>query len=465
MGYVDLIDDTICALITAPGPAGVSVIRLSGSSSYSIAKKTCSFLPENPESHRVYFGTLKDQTQQPIDEVLVTCFEKGRSFTGDESIEISCHGGYLTSNRILAELLSLGTRAAERGEFSFRAFYNGKLDLVQAESVLSIIESQSETARSLALRQLKGRLSSIYIDIENQMLNVLAQLEASIDFSTEDIEPHGIEAIVTSINQCNESIQRLLNSYKQGKVLQDGFRLLILGPPNAGKSSLYNALLGEEKAIVTDIAGTTRDLLESSTSEFGRSIHIVDSAGIRETEDQVEKIGVQRSLDSVDNADALFFICDIRNISQTDFSPLIPYLEKAHILLNKVDTLEGIQPSHEEYSRVINEKLSSQNFDSIHLVSIKKNEGLQEVRVKLELVSQMDMGVDDHLITQYRHYEYLNKAYSSMQKAAGVLSEGSNYDLSALDIQQALQHVYAIIGKEYDEQVLDRVFSQFCIGK
>ncbi len=295
--------DTICAVSTPHGVGGISVIRVSGLDTLSIVAKICPFLPEHPESHRVYFGVLRNSqnaagsaSADEIDEVLVTYFKKGKSFTGEEVIEISCHGSPVICQSILHELVLLGARPADRGEFTFRAFMNGKLDLVQAESVLSLIESQSQQAARLALRQLKGSVSKKLEDIENDMTWVLALAEAGIDFSTEGIQLVENSVVLERLDKIEKSLEELVGTFKVGRVLKDGFRIVLTGLPNVGKSSLLNLFLEDERAIVTDIPGTTRDVIHGDTSFKGVKFTFLDTAGLRESvSDLVEKIGIQKA--------------------------------------------------------------------------------------------------------------------------------------------------------------------------
>ena len=246
MSYVDFVEDTICALITAPGLSGISVIRVSGSLALSLVRSFCGFLPTSPESHKIYFGNFKAGADI-IDEVLVSYFANGKSFTGDETIEISTHGGYSAANRVLSELLGAGGRGAERGEFSFRSFFNGKMDLVQAEGVLSIINSRTDQARDIAVKQLKGHLSEHLNSLEDKLIQVMAQLEASIDFSTEDIDPYSLKEMSGLLESAISDCEKLVTSFKKGRVISTGIKATLAGPVNVGKSSLYNSLLRQEK--------------------------------------------------------------------------------------------------------------------------------------------------------------------------------------------------------------------------
>jgi tRNA modification GTPase len=465
MSYVDLVDDTICALITTPGLSGISVVRVSGPGALNTVKKFCSFLPDDPESHRVYFGRFRSADNEIIDECLVTYFAKGRSFTGDETLEISIHGGFSCSDRVLSELLSQGCRPAERGEFSFRSFYNGNIDLVQAEAIHSIIHSRSDLARSQALKQLTGSVSKAIEKIEQDLIHVLAQLEASIDFSTEDIEPYSLDKTKQLTVDILKRVQVLASGFKKGRVLNEGLNIVIAGAPNAGKSSLYNSLLGQEKAIVSAQPGTTRDVLETSYREFGLPLWLIDTAGLRETEEEVEKLGILRTQEKLESADFIFFVLDATLIDSWDFTPIEGRLSKTVFIISKMDQVTNQPRPKEFFYEEISKRLSIQKDQPIFLISSKTLEGIQDVRVFIEKKSLVDIHQDESLITQHRHFDHLTKCSKYLQSAVDLFNKQASYDLLALEIQAGLREIFSLLGKEFDEQVLDHVFKQFCIGK
>jgi tRNA modification GTPase len=465
MSYVDLVDDTICALITTPGLSGISVIRVSGTGAFDIVKKFCAFLPEEPESHRVYFGRFRSSGQEIIDECLLTYFAKGRSFTGDETLEISVHGGFSCSDRVLSELLSAGCRAAERGEFSFRSFYNGNIDLVQAEAIHSIIHSRSDLARSQALKQLTGSLSKSVDEIERDLIHVLAQLEASIDFSTEDIEPYSLNKTKQLTEDILSRVNRLAEGFKKGRVINEGLNIVIAGAPNAGKSSLYNSLLGRDKAIVSATPGTTRDVLESSYREFGLPLWLIDTAGLRETEEEVEKLGILRTKEKVELADYIFFVLDGTQVDTWDLEPIKSRLLKTVFIVTKIDQLNSQNRNKADFSKEISQKLGSHKPTEVFLVSSVTLEGIQELKGFIEQKSLVDIHQDESLITQHRHFDHLSKCSKYLSGAVELFDKNASYDLLALEIQSGLREIFGLLGKEFDEQVLDHVFKQFCIGK
>lgn len=464
MSYVDLIDETICALITAPGPSGISVLRVSGPKALVYAKKHCSFIPDEPESHKVYFGNFKASDGEIVDEVLVTYFKKGKSFTGDETIEISTHGGFFPSNRALMELTSSGCRPAERGEFSFRAFYNGKLDLVQAEGILSLINSKSDMARGLAVRQLKGNLSNSISEIEEGLIYVLAQLEAAIDFSTEDIQPASLVDVKNRFGSLDKKVQQLVASYKRGKVIHDGINIIIAGPPNAGKSSIYNQILGQNKAIVTNLPGTTRDLLESTYRDLGLPIQLIDSAGLRESSDVVEKLGIEKTKETLLKSDTVFYTLDITDYSNHDLRLVKDISDRVYFVFNKMDLSEDIQGDKDKAAQWILSHLDIQ-MDKLLFVSVENGYGFQELKLAIQKASLLDMNSDEATITQYRHFDNLTKCSEHLNNAISLCDREESYDLIALEAQLSLKEVFSLLGREYNEQVLDLIFKQFCLGK
>ncbi len=462
MSYIDLVDDTICALITTPGLSGISVVRVSGKNALSISRKICPFLKSDVESHRVYLGRFKTAQGEIIDEGLVTYFAEGQSFTADETLEFSLHGGKACAEKLLQELLSLGCRAAERGEFSFRAFYNGKIDLVQAEAIHSLIKSRNDMARSQAVGQLTGVLSQQMDKIEQGLIHVLAQLEASIDFSTEDIEPYSLDKMKQSISEIHLQVEQMSSGFKKGRILTEGLKVVIAGAPNAGKSSLYNALLGQEKAIVSAVPGTTRDTLESTYSETGMPLSLIDTAGLRDSDEEVEKIGIERALQRLEEADFILFVLDAANEDSWDFQPVLHKLEKTVFILSKLDQNPGTE---EIYTRKIAKVLNSQPLHRIFLTSSKTLVGIQGVKGFIDTKSLVDIHHDEALITQHRQHSHLQKCSNFLQRSLDLFDKQASYDLLAIEIQSALAEIFAMLGKEFDEQVMDHVFKQFCIGK
>ena len=304
-------EDTICALATPPGESALALIRISGSRAFEAGRKLCPFLPPKIKSHHIYFGRLaQPETGKALDEVLVSCFQKGRSFTGEESLEISCHGSAFICSSILEALTSINVRLAEKGEFSYRAFMNGKIDLVQAEHVLELIQSRSEKAREQALRGLTGKVSLYLKLLEKKLLRLLSNMEASIDFSDQDIKPFSEKQQNSLLKDIQKDLDLALKGFEQGRINKAGFCLLLLGAPNAGKSSLFNRFAREERAIVTELPGTTRDILSLSLLLKQREFCVKDTAGFRKDPDPVEQKGMQRALEEAEKADLLVFLVE-----------------------------------------------------------------------------------------------------------------------------------------------------------
>lgn len=455
-----LSDDTICALSTPPGHGGIAVIRVSGSKAFKIARAVCPFLPENPESHRAYFGLAKDRSATEIDEVIVTCFVDGRSFTGEETAEISCHGSPVLALNIINELIHSGARTARNGEFTYRAFMNGRIDLVQAESVLSLIESQSKPAAKVALRQLQGDLSKDFLELEDGLVWMLAHLEASIDFSTEDIEVVSASELIKRGTELQNRIEKMLESYRHGRIIRSGLQVALVGKPNVGKSSLLNALVGEDRAIVTAEAGTTRDLVEGRITIAGVPVSFIDTAGLRETENEVEKIGIARSRKAVGDADVVFHVVDETfNAESMNLVPKNSSDQIFVVLINKTDL--------PELSHKVVEIESAARAAGIKTISVsaKTGKGLDEVRKLLETRLQTDTLASGHLVTQARHAELLKKIHGSLLKGNSLIKADSSPEFIAFELQEAIHAIHELLGKEFNEQIIDRIFKEFCLGK
>lgn len=463
--------DTICALSTPAGVGGLAVVRVSGPQAVSLTRGLCSFLPQSPDSHRAYYGILMSMKsgtkREPIDEVVVTFFQKGRSFTGEDTIEISSHGSPQITKDILAELTLAGARPADRGEFTYRAFMNGRLDLVQAESVLSLIESQSKQSTQQALRQLQGNLSKDLEKIESDLIWCLAHIEASIDFSTEGLEVVDSNELLMKVKELRHQIGRLVDSYQAGRVLKDGYQLVLTGVPNVGKSSLLNLLVEDERAIVTDVPGTTRDLIEAFFMVEGFKINVTDTAGLRESEDRVEIIGIEKSYEAQKRADGIFFIFDSsRELTSAEVKEIASLdLERTIFIGNKSD-----QGNKSPAERITDFVQNLQGFDrvskeKVHIVSAfdkRDGEKLKNLLIKNLRETQFE---DQAVISQARHFENLSGAFENMIQAEVLVKEGTSPELTALELKEALLRVQETLGKRFDDQIMDRVFKEFCIGK
>jgi tRNA modification GTPase len=473
----------ICAVSTPHGLGGISVIRISGELSLEITRKIAPFLPRTPESHKAYFGTLQSRADGgsaaiDIDEVLITYFKTGKSFTGQEVLEISCHGNPQICKSILNELIACGARAAERGEFTYRAFMNGNVDLVQAESILALIESESDRSMKLALRQLKGQLSKQLLSIEDRLTWLMAHIEAGIDFSTEGLELVSDTVVVEKLASLKSALSSLVSSYKAGRILRDGVHVALAGRPNVGKSSLLNLLLEEDRAIVTDVAGTTRDVISGETTFRGLKLTFLDTAGIRSHSlDLVEQIGIQRSHEAHADADVILFIYDLSVGLTEDDAEVLKRLPREHLLVigNKLDKIPGTKNEallKESLFKVLTQ-LQIENL-SLDSHSDKRNlffvSALDENARPLILEELCGRFIasdqrDSILLSNARHYENLSRSLLNIEKCEELVQMGLGSEFLAIELKEALVAVQETLGKRFDDQVMDRVFKEFCLGK
>tara|TARA_B100000609_G_scaffold199624_1_gene205143 strand:- start:21218 stop:22591 length:1374 start_codon:yes stop_codon:yes gene_type:complete len=455
-GLLNRDKDTICALASAPGRAGISVVRLSGPQAQVIAKKLCPFLPESLESHHIYYGHLRDpKSNHNVDEILAAYFSAGRGFTGEECFEFSLHGNPNLVDQCLELLVEHGARMAERGEFTFRAFHHGRIDLVQAESVLDLIQSESRKSASLSLRQLQGNLSSEMFQLKSEITSILAHLEANIDFAAEDIQVAEMDVLRDQTQALVSQIEKLLSNHRAGRILRSGFKVILLGSPNVGKSSLLNVLLGEEKAIVTPIEGTTRDLIEGQFLLEGYPVDLMDTAGLRESLDEIEKIGQKRAREKMESADLILMLIDGSKGVFPEEQALFESLprDKTLVLVHKSD----LKPA----------KISG-DFGSVPSVrlSSKTGEGLDDLKgMILKRILQEVPSEDSVVSVNARHYNHLKRAQKFLGDSLTLMVNEESPDLIALELHQCLRQIYEILGEVYDDQVMDQVFSQFCIGK
>lgn len=455
--------DTICALATAHGMGAISIIRVSGPTCETAVRKLAGFLPGKLETHKIYYGIIRTvEGEAPLDEVLISYFASGRSFTGESTFEISCHGSETIVASILEQLIAAGARPAKRGEFTYRAFMNGRLDLVQAESVLAMIESKSSRASQLALRQLQGGFSKTLRGLLDELTWVLAQLEANIDYAAEDIVIATDDKLTTKVKKILKETNEILSTYRQGKILREGYQVALVGRPNAGKSSLLNALAGEDLAIVTHIAGTTRDFVDAELVVNGCRVLLIDTAGLRTTDDTVEKIGIERTLAKLESVDEVFYIADASDelsADEKEFFNQLPF-DKITVLLNKSDLIpEG------ELNALVSSRAKDLNVKSIISVSAKSGLGLEEVRNHLAGNLAIQVHEDNTTVANARHFEGLKILKQALEDGLPLLLEGESPDLIALELQAGLFALYEILGQTYDDQVMDKVFQEFCLGK
>lgn len=460
-------EQTICAISTAYGQGGIAVIRVSGPISLEASKKIIPKLNQKKiESHKAYFAEVIDTKGNKVDEVLATYFAEGKSFTGDEVVEISCHGSTYISQKILDLLIENGCFLADRGEFTFRAFMNNRIDLVQAESVLSLIESQNELSAKVALRQLDGHVSKDFDRMESELTWCLAHIEASIDFSTEGIDVVDTQVLIQKLKEIKVEVERLVDTYQAGKLLKEGVKLVLLGKPNVGKSSLLNLLVQDEKAIVTEVAGTTRDVIEAKTVFNGVQFQISDTAGLRETKDQVELIGVDRSKKEALKADVLCVVLGLDEESSWAETLALAEVIKATktlYLVNKADLFSGVQIDE------VRKKLQSivMGLDpkavllTSHLDSGTRTRVLTGAK---EIVGDLSY-LDQAIISSARQFEGAQYCIQMIEKSLSELEQDIGAEFVAMYLKEALVSLQRILGRVYDDQILDRVFKEFCLGK
>ena len=457
------IDDTIAAIATAPGEGGIGIIRISGDKSLQVAqsifKSKSGKMIKDYNTRTLIYGKIVDG-EKVIDEALVAYMKGPNSYTAEDVIEINCHGGFISVKKILELILSKGVRLADAGEFTKRAFLNGRIDLSQAEAIIDVIKSKTDMAHEVAQNQLEGSLAKKIKDLRMNVTEVLAHLEVSIDFAEEDVEEITYQTLEEKAFELRNEIKKLYDTAESGKILRDGLKTVIVGKPNVGKSSLLNSILGENRAIVTDIAGTTRDVIEEFVNIKGIPLKIVDTAGIRETEDVVEKIGVEKSKESFSTADLVIMVLDSsRKLSEEDIEILESLKNKKTIvLLNKIDLEPQIEL--EKIKEFI-------NSDDIIEISALKNQGIEELQDKIEsMVYHGSVKNSSNLmITNSRHKDALFKAYESINDAINAIEQRMPYDFIEVDFKNIWDYLGYINGDTVREDLLDTIFANFCIGK
>jgi len=456
--------DTIAALATAVGIGGIAVIRVSGKLAFSIVDSLFSgrVKIEEASSHTVHFGKICGSDSVILDTALVTVFRNPHSYTGEDVVEISLHGGYFLSQKVLNELYSAGARPALPGEFTYRAFLNGKLDLTQAEAVADIIHSKSEKSHRASLEQLSGKLSKHINDLRTQLLNLCSLLELELDFSQEGIELAQKDESLTKLESIESKITSMIESYSEGKLAKEGVKVALVGRPNAGKSSLLNILLEEERAIVSDIPGTTRDTIEESIILEGLEFIFIDTAGLRESNDVIEQEGIKRTIAKLQNADIVLFIVD-SSILHTfeeakwynDISASFNSRSHEIFVINKIDIKsKEFNPQFFADKRVIE-------------ISCVTHEGIQALKKLLvdTALPHHDSSVSSIIITNLRHKQALENAKKSLQRAKDSIVNGMSGEFIAVDLHEALNYLGEIIGLTTPDDILNNIFSKFCIGK
>ena len=446
-------NDTICALATGGGMSAIALIRLSGIDSIKIANKIFSKELQNKKSHTVHFGTILEGTKI-IDEVVLTIFYKDHSFTGEETVEISCHGSTYIQNKILELLIIKGVRVAIPGEFTMRAFKNGKLDLSQAESVADLIESESAAAHETAIKHLRGGFSKKLKTLRAKLIDFASLIELELDFSEEDVEFANRNQLKDLVSEMHKEVSSLIESFKLGNVIKNGIPVAILGAPNVGKSTLLNSLLNEDKAIVSNIAGTTRDSIEDELIIKGYNFRFIDTAGIRKTEDIIETLGIEKTLLQANKSTIIIYLIDATldiNQQLIDIKKLEKEDQRKVIkVINKID---------------LNKSIKNQ-LDDIVYISAKEKKGLEKLKDEiLDFTNLNSLYNNNTIITNQRHFDQLNKTINELNMIIDGLSNGLSSELLSINIKQSLFHLGLITGEVSTDDLLANIFGKFCIGK
>lgn len=447
-------NDTIAAISTALGVGAISIIRVSGDKSIEIVNKIFDKDLEKVKSHTIVYGHIVDN-ENIIDEVLVSVMRSPKTFTTEDVIEINCHGGIATTNKVLELLLKNGARMAEAGEFTKRAFLNGRIDLLEAEGVMDLIDSKTEASRKLAMSALSGNVSRMISDLRNQMIEIITNIEVNIDYPEyEDILVVTTDMINSSITSLEEKLIKILKEAENGKIIKNGINTLIIGRPNVGKSSLLNKLLNEEKAIVTDIEGTTRDIVEGNISLDGIELNIIDTAGIRKTDNIVEQIGVNRSLSLIDKADLIILVLNNNEkLTEEDYKLLDSTKDKKRIIfINKND---------------LSKNINLDTVDNVVYGSTMQIFGINALKDKIkELFNMEEIEKGDfNYLSNARHIATIHECISVVESIKEGLKNGLPIDMLEIDIKKIWELLGNLIGESYDEELLDNLFSRFCLGK
>jgi len=449
-------NDTICAISTALGVGAISIIRVSGDESIDIVNKIFDKDLTKKESHTINYGHIV-YNGEIIDEVMVSIMKSPKTFTKEDIVEINSHGGVAVTNKVLEILLLEGARLAEPGEFTKRAFLNGRIDLVEAESIMDLIESKTETSRKLAISGMEGKVSKLVKNIIDNLVKVNANIEVNIDYPEyEDIEIVTKEKIEEMSKYINKELTKLLNESENGKLIKDGINTLILGRPNVGKSSILNKLIEEDKAIVTSVAGTTRDIVEGQIRVNGILLNIIDTAGVRETEDIVEKIGVEKSLSLVNDADLIILVFNNNEKLTDEDKKLLEYTKekKRIIVINKIDLENNLDISNLKNERIVK-------------ISALKDSGIESLKNEINdmfNLEEINLG-DFTYLSNSRQISLVKKAVEISKNLEDALNNDVPIDLLEIDIKEICEILGEIIGESYDDKLIDTLFSNFCLGK
>lgn len=447
-------NDTIAAISTTTGIGAISIIRLSGPESLEIASKVFTKDLTKVETHTIHYGYIKNNDEK-IDEVLVSVMKAPKTFTKEDIVEINCHGGIATTNKVLEILLNNGARLAEPGEFTKRAFLNGRIDLLEAEATMDLISSKSDKARKISLNTLTGETSNLIKDLRSDIVGIISNIEVNIDYPEyEDIEVLTNEKILPEIQKFKEKLEKIIKKSQDSKVIKEGIKVGIIGKPNVGKSSLLNSLLEEEKAIVTNVPGTTRDIVEGTIILDNVILNIIDTAGIRESDDIVEKIGIEKSLTIINEADLVIFILNNNEKITREEKGLLEKLKdkKKIIVINKID---------------LENKLDKSILDNYIEISAKKNIGIEKIKDEIKRLFNLgELEASDlTYMSNARSISLLGKSLNNINDAISEINNNSPIDIVEFHLKDAWNNLGEIIGETYTDELLDELFSRFCLGK
>ena len=452
-------NDTICAIATAQGIGAIAIVRVSGTEAIDIVNNIFKGKDlSKVESHTINYGRIVDQ-EEVIDEVLVSVMKSPKTFTTEDVVEINTHGGIAPTNRVLQLLLESGCRLAEPGEFTKRAFLNGRIDLLEAEAVMDMIDAKTDTQRKMAANQIDGKTSSLINDLRSDMVQIISNINVNIDYPEyDDVEIITQDVLIPKIVKLKDKLRKILRESKNGKIIKEGIKTAIIGKPNVGKSSLLNALLQEDKAIVTNIAGTTRDIVEGQIVINGIVLNMIDTAGIRETEDVIEALGVEKSIKMMEDSDLVFFMLNNNEELSDDLKELLLKVKEKNylILINKVD---------------LDSKLNRDELDvdsnRIIEMSITENKRIEEIKEKIiELFNLNEIETNDPTyLSNSRSISIIKKCLKKVEEVEKAVEENMPIDMIELDIKYIWEELGKINGSTYEEELLDEMFKRFCLGK
>ena len=454
--------DTIAAIATALGNSGINIIRISGDEALNIASDI--FVNKNNDKLNKFrnrylnYGMIVDKEGKILDEVLLTFMKKPNTFTREDVVEINCHGGILSAKKILDLIMTYDCRMAERGEFTKRAFLNGRIDLTQAEAIIDIINSKTESSHEISVSHLEGRLSKQINELIDTIINLLANIEVNIDFPEYDEDVVTINMVKEESMDMLEKIENLINTADTGKIYREGIKTLIIGKPNVGKSSLMNFLLNENRAIVTEIPGTTRDTIEEQVNINGIPLNIIDTAGIRQTEDAVEKIGVEKALSKINEADLIMMVLDASRELEDEDKEILKYIENKKVIYikNKTDLEEKL--NLKDYKEIENKVIN---------ISVLKNEGLEKITNSIQ--DMFFEGIidieNDLIINNARQKNLLISAAKNLKEVLNSIENDMSIDFIEIDLKNCMENLGLIVGKAVSDDLVDKIFSDFCIGK